>query len=109
MVSCISRTRIFGPKLKQKDAAYTRVVTVSIFNLIINCQLNFLIQADFMKNVHQTEDPHLMITSEIDLLTLRTILHMTLLLTLPTPKREGIQVRHHEWRKNQRLFLLKVF
>lgn len=45
---------------------------------------------DFMKNVHQTEDLHLMITSEIDLLTRRTILHMTLLLTLPTPKREDI-------------------
>lgn len=52
--------------------------------------INILIPADFMKNVHQTEDLHLMITSEIDLLTPRTILHMTLLLTLPTPKREDI-------------------
>lgn len=50
-----------------------------------------------------------MITSGIDLPTLRTILHVTLLLTLPTLKREDIQVRHHEWRKSQRLFLLKVF
>lgn len=66
-------------------------------------------QADFLRSDLQTEDPHLMITLEIDLPTLRNILHMTLLLTHPTPKREGIQVRHHEWRKSQRLFLLKVY
>jgi len=66
-------------------------------------------QADFMRSVHQTEDPHLMITSEIDLPTPRTILHMTLLLTHPTLRREGIQVRHHEWRKSQKLFLWRVF
>lgn len=64
---------------------------------------------DFTRSFHQTEDPHSMTTSEIDLRTLTNILHMTLLLTHPTLKREGIQVKPHKWRKSQRLFLLTVY
>ena len=33
VVSCISRPAIFDPKLKQKDAAYTRVFTVTHYCL----------------------------------------------------------------------------
>lgn len=67
-----------------------RIIKYVQSNNYYQLPINILIPADFMKNVHQTEDLHLMITSEIDLLTPRTILHMTLLLTLPTPKREDI-------------------
>lgn len=67
-----------------------RIIKYVQSNNYYQLPIYILIPADFMKNVHQTEDLHLMITSEIDLLTPRTILHMTLLLTLPTPKREDI-------------------
>lgn len=67
-------------------------------------------QSDFMmSDFLQTEGLRLMNTIEIDLHTLRNILHMTLLLTHPTLMRECIQMRHQEWRKSQRLFLLRVF
>ena len=72
-------------------------------------RFNVLMRADFARSFHQTEDPHSMITSEIDLPTLRNILHVALLLTHPTLKRESIQVKPHEWRKSQRLFLLTVY
>lgn len=62
-----------------------------------------------MSDLLQTEDLHLMITTETDPPTLRITLHMTLLLTLPSLKREDIQTKHQEWRKSQRLFLLRLF
>jgi len=62
-----------------------------------------------MSEVLQIEDPHMMITTETNLPTPRTLLYMALLVTHPTLKRLVSLVSHQELRKSQRLFLLRVF